>query len=209
MPAPTAHSGYSNRPTTVFFRRRAPGFQSGHSRFNIPRNGSKLKRASWRPCGTATARNITLARGIGAGAAIQFRDPPRMPDVVQHDVAAALGQRRFDDNVGVRIGHDPRAALAARSPHGCGGSASPPAARSRENRPPASRRRAISFEKSARIAQVGAQDARQRARVFIDEGVLGARDKGHVARLQILVDLLDRHAGRDEAQPKRSARGER
>ena len=42
-------------------------------------------------------------------------------------------------------------------------------------------------------------DARQRARIFVDVGVLGARDEFEIARLERLVDLLDRHAGRDEA----------
>jgi hypothetical protein len=44
------------------------------------------------------------------------------------------------------------------------------------------------------------QHARQGARVLIDIGVLGAGDLDEVAGLQALIDLLDGHAGRDEAQ---------
>ena len=41
--------------------------------------------------------------------------------------------------------------------------------------------------------------ARQRARIFVNVGVLGARDEIEIARLERLVDLLDRHADGDEA----------
>ncbi len=40
--------------------------------------------------------------------------------------------------------------------------------------------------------------ARQRARILVDIGVLGACDEIQVAGLEFLVDLLDRHAGRDD-----------
>jgi hypothetical protein len=44
---------------------------------------------------------------------------------------------------------------------------------------------------------------------LVDVGVLGARDEFRSPGLQRLVDLLDRHAGRDQAQAEQIANAER
>src|SRR6266496_3247651 len=48
---------------------------------------------------------------------------------------------------------------------------------------------------------------RQRARVLVDVGLLGAAQERQIAGLERLVDLLDRNAGRDHAHPEKVGEG--
>ena len=107
------------------------------------------------------------------GLAVDARPPPRMPDVVEHQEAAA---RRIglDRDVGVVVAQDARGAAGARTRR--------------------AGRRVLQQHRAARIdvrpaavadhlVEIGLapfrrqHHARQRARIFVDIGVLGARDE--------------------------------
>ena len=81
---------------------------------HAPAMGRKVKRTTWRPGGTATARNRTLALSISAALPSMSRKPPGVPEVVEHHPAAA-GAVRLHDHLGVAVADDARAAGRTRS----------------------------------------------------------------------------------------------
>ncbi len=129
--------------------------------------------------------------------AVDVRTPPGMPNVRQQQNAASW---RVDIDIDLGVGVAQQARTAA---HAHGRAAGEPARRllqqhgfARIDRRPAGTHELVEIGEAPIRQQ---HDAWQRTRVFVDVGILGARDEVEIAGLERGIDLLHRDAGSDEA----------